>query len=81
MQHSLIALAALAVFVSFSGVPLVARADQPVRCEVTREGKKTITNAANAEACTKMGGQVVAVKEKNKDKEKEVEMEMEKETD
>ena len=76
MHHSLIALAALAVFVSFSGVPLVARADQPVRCEVTREGKKTITSAANAEACTKMGGQVVAVKEK-KEKEKEVEKEKE----
>jgi hypothetical protein len=73
MQHSLIALAALAAFVSFSGVAWVARADQPVRCEVVREGKKTITNAANAEACTKMGGQVVAVKEKEKENEKEKE--------
>jgi len=77
MQHFLIALAALAAFASFSGVSSVARADQPVRCEVTREGKKTITSAANAEACTKMGGQVVAVKEKDKEKEKEKEMEKE----
>ena len=80
MQHFWIAVAALAAFASFSGVSLVARADQPVRCEVTREGKKTITSAANAEACTKMGGQVVAVKEK-KEKEKEIEKEKEKEAD
>ena len=81
MQHSLIALATLTAFVSLSGVTSVARADQPVRCEVIREGKKTITNAANAEACTKMGGQVVAVKEKEKEREKEMEKEVEKEAD
>jgi hypothetical protein len=66
----LIVLAALAAFASFSGAAHVARADQPVRCEVTREGKKTVSNASNAEACAKMGGTVVATKDANKDKEK-----------
>lgn len=75
MKRILIGLAALAAFVSFSGVALVARAEMPVRCEVTKEGKKTTQNAANADACQRMGGTVVTAeqeKEKAKEQAKDV---------
>jgi hypothetical protein len=41
-----------------------------MRCEVTREGKKEMTNAASAQACAKMGGTVVAEKDKKEKQEK-----------
>jgi hypothetical protein len=68
MKRISIGLAALAAFVSFSGVGLLARAEQPVRCEVTQAGKKEVKNAATAKACEKMGGKVVAEKETPKPK-------------
>ena len=71
MKRVLIGLAAMAAFVSFSGVALMAQAEHHIRCEVTKEGKKEMKNAASAEACTKMGGKVVAEKEKSKPKEEE----------
>jgi len=59
MKRLLIGLAALAAFVSFSGVAVVARAEGPVKCEVTKEGKKETKQVATAAECTKMGGKVV----------------------
>ena len=64
MKRLLIGLAALAAFVSFSGVAVVARAEGPVKCQVTKDGKKSVQHVATADDCTKMGGKVLKDKKK-----------------
>jgi hypothetical protein len=66
MKRLLIALAALAAFVSFSGVAVVAHAEGPVKCQVVKAGKKTVEHMATAEDCTKAGGKVLKEKAKKK---------------
>ena len=62
MRRLLVGLAAMAAMVAFSGVAVVARAEGPVRCEVTKDGKKKIEHVKTNEDCTKMGGKVMPPK-------------------
>jgi hypothetical protein len=64
MKRLWVGLAALAAMVTFSGVAVVARAEGPVKCEVTKDGKKTVKHVKTNEDCTKMGGKVVPAAEK-----------------
>ena len=64
MRRLLVGLAAMAAMVTFSGVAVVAHAEGPVKCEVTKDGKKTIKHVKTAEDCTKMGGKVMPAAEK-----------------
>ena len=64
MRRLLVGLAAMAAMVAFSGVAVVARAEGPVKCEVTKDGKKKIEHVKTNDDCTKMGGKVVAEKPK-----------------
>ena len=64
MKRLLVGVAAMATMVAFSGFAVVARAEGPVKCEVTKDGKKKIEHVKTADDCTKMGGKVVAEKPK-----------------
>jgi hypothetical protein len=52
----------MAAMVTFSGVAVVARAEGPVKCEVTKDGKKEVKHVKTNEDCTKMGGKVLTEK-------------------
>lgn len=62
MKRLSIGLAALAAFVAFSGVAVVASAEGPVKCEVTKDGKKETKHLKTNAECTKMGGKVITEK-------------------
>ncbi|HVN41117.1 MAG TPA: hypothetical protein VMW19_23375 [Myxococcota bacterium] len=62
MKRLLVGFAAIAAMVAFSGVAVVARAEGPVRCEVTKDGKKKVEHVKTTEDCTKMGGKVLPEK-------------------
>ena len=64
MRRVLVGMAAMVAMVAFSGVAVVARAEGPVRCEVTKDGKKKVEHVKTNEDCTKMGGKVLAEKPK-----------------
>jgi hypothetical protein len=60
MKRLSIGLVALAAFVAFSGVPVVASAAAgSVKCEITKDGKKEVKHLKTSAECTKMGGKVV----------------------
>ena len=63
MKRLSIGFAALAAFVAFSGVAVVASAAEgAVKCEVTKDGKKEVKHVKTNAECTKMGGKVVTEK-------------------
>lgn len=60
MKRLSIGLAALAAFVAFSGVAVVANAATgTVKCEVTKDGKKEVKQVKTRAECAKMGGKVL----------------------
>lgn len=66
MKRLSIGLAALAAFVAFSGVSVVANAASgPIKCVVTKDGKREVKEVKTKAECAKMGGK--AVRERRKE--------------